>query len=75
MTYLLTPLAQNNFSKKILNLSTRLLIYNIEKLSTNTHSNAKNNLCHRDIKPQNISYDDKANQFYLCYFDEVIKLE
>ena len=74
--YLLMPLAQNDFSKEILNPSTRLHLFTILKSLVHTLTVMQNNnICHRDIKPQNILYDNKTNQFYLCDFDEVIELE
>lgn len=74
--YLLMPLAQGDFSSEILSEKTRSHLFTVLKSLIHTLSVMQDhNICHRDIKPQNILYDNKTNQFYLCDFDEVVELE
>lgn len=81
--YLLMPLAEGDFSSQIMKIKSQrnfsLLNVFIELIKTCAIMQ-RENICHRDIKPQNILYLDEnsmieAQKFCLCDFDEVIRFK
>ena len=81
--YLLMPLAEGDFSQEVIKHKSHRNFTYIDvarELIATLATMQRENICHRDIKPQNILYLDEhsmieAQKFCLCDFDEVIQIK